>query len=47
MIDDGVGLHLVPWQPSLEKQLGREIVGVMTERGSVSWNLQRNRGIDR
>lgn len=47
MIDDGMGFQLVRWRPSLAKQLGREIVGVVSERGSVSWNPQRNRGIDR
>ncbi|MFX8358778.1 DUF3363 domain-containing protein, partial [Acinetobacter baumannii] len=25
MIDDGLGFQLVPWSPSLEKQLGRHV----------------------
>jgi hypothetical protein len=27
MIDDGLGFSLVPWTPSLERHLGREVVG--------------------
>jgi Protein of unknown function (DUF3363) len=36
MIDDGLGLSLVPWRPVLEEQIGRQVLGVM--RGAdVSW----------
>ncbi|MGO7450286.1 DUF3363 domain-containing protein, partial [Rhizobium ruizarguesonis] len=28
MIDDGLGFQLVPWTPSLEKQIGQHVSGV-------------------
>ncbi|WP_233026539.1 DUF3363 domain-containing protein [Rhodopseudomonas boonkerdii] len=34
---------LVPWRPVIDRQLGREIMGVM-QGGSVSWQLGRSRG---
>jgi hypothetical protein len=45
MIDDGIGFQLVPWRPALERQLGREVSGVMAPGGTVEWNLGRRRGI--
>ncbi|MGY2990512.1 MULTISPECIES: relaxase/mobilization nuclease domain-containing protein [unclassified Bradyrhizobium] len=45
MIDDGLGFQLVPWTPSLEKQLGRHVSGVMRDDGGVDWGFGRNRGI--
>ncbi|MDF2811650.1 MAG: hypothetical protein K0S56_2681 [Microvirga sp.] len=44
MIDDGLGFQLVPWQPVLEKQIGRHISGVSRD-GGVEWSLGRNRGL--
>ncbi|MDF2621191.1 MAG: hypothetical protein K0S00_3850 [Xanthobacteraceae bacterium] len=44
MIDDGLGFQLVPWQPLLEKQIGRHISGV-SRNGGVEWSLGRNRGL--
>jgi type IV secretory pathway VirD2 relaxase len=44
MIDDGLGLSLVPWSPSLEKNLGRQVSGVMTA-GGVDWSFGRKKGI--
>jgi type IV secretory pathway VirD2 relaxase len=44
MIDDGAGFHLVPWQRSLDRHLGREISGVMASRG-VDWQFGRKRGL--
>jgi type IV secretory pathway VirD2 relaxase len=42
MIDDGLGFSLVPWRPILEKEIGREVVGIA--RGDdVSWQLGRKR----
>jgi len=35
---------LVPWRPVIDRQLGREVVGVV-QSGSVSWQLGRQRGI--
>jgi len=34
---------LVPWRQVLERQLGREISGVMRGSGSISWTLGRER----
>jgi type IV secretory pathway VirD2 relaxase len=45
MIDDGLGFQLVPWTPSLEKQLGRHVSGVARDGGGVDWGFGRNRGL--
>jgi dihydropteroate synthase type 1 len=34
---------LVPWRPVIDRQLGREVMGVV-QGGSVSWQLGRQRG---
>ncbi len=44
MIDDGLGFSLVPWTPTLEKQLGRQVSGVATATG-VDWSFGRKRGL--
>ena len=44
MIDDGLGFQLVPWTPSLEKQLGRHVSGVA--RASVTGPLGEAVSID-
>ncbi len=36
---------LVPWRPVIDRQLGREVMGVV-QGGSVSWQLGRQRGIN-
>jgi type IV secretory pathway VirD2 relaxase len=41
MIDDGLGFQLVPWRPALERHLGREVSGVATGGGRVTWSLER------
>jgi hypothetical protein len=44
MIDDGLGFSLVPRRPVIEKEIGREVVGVM--RGDdISWQFGRKRGL--
>jgi hypothetical protein len=44
MIDDGLGFSLVPWRPVIEKEIGREVIGVM--RGAdVSWQFGRKLGL--
>jgi hypothetical protein len=44
MIDDGLGFSLVPWRPVIEKEIGREVIGVM--RGTdVSSQLGRKLGL--
>lgn len=35
---------LVPWRPIIDRQLGREVMGVV-QGGSVAWQLGRQRGI--
>jgi type IV secretory pathway VirD2 relaxase len=45
MIDDGIGFHLVPWRPALERHLGREVSGVATGRGRVTWSLEKKIGL--
>ena len=45
MIDDGLGFQLLPWRPALEKELGREVRGVMAPGGNVEWSLGRKRGV--
>ncbi len=45
MIDDGLGFQLVPWRPALERELGRQISGVMLPGGAVDWSFGRKRGL--
>ncbi|QGM97273.1 relaxase/mobilization nuclease domain-containing protein [Methylocystis parvus] len=45
MIDDGLGFSLVPWSPSLERELGRQVSGAMTPGGGVDWSFGRKKGI--
>ncbi|SKA39010.1 relaxase/mobilization nuclease domain-containing protein [Consotaella salsifontis] len=45
MIDDGLGFQLVPWTPSLEKQLGRHVSGITRNDGGVDWSFGRRRGL--
>jgi Protein of unknown function (DUF3363) len=43
MIDDGLGFCLVPWSPSLERHLGRQVSGI-AQASRIEWNLRRARG---
>ncbi|MGE0769977.1 MAG: relaxase/mobilization nuclease domain-containing protein [Hyphomicrobiaceae bacterium] len=45
MIDDGLGFQLVPWSPSLERNLGKHVSGVARGDGGVDWNFARKRGL--
>jgi type IV secretory pathway VirD2 relaxase len=45
MIDDGLGFSLVPWTPSLERQLGRQASGVVRSGGTIDWSFGRKRGL--
>ncbi|WP_065754412.1 relaxase/mobilization nuclease domain-containing protein [Bradyrhizobium paxllaeri] len=45
MIDDGVGLQLVPWRPALERHLGREVSGVAIGGERVTWSFERKIGL--
>jgi type IV secretory pathway VirD2 relaxase len=43
MIDDGLGFSLVPWSPSLERHLGRQVSGI-AQASRIEWSLGRARG---
>jgi hypothetical protein len=45
MIENGLGFHLVPWQPVLEKRIGQHITGLQRDDGGIEWTLGRNRGL--
>lgn len=45
MIDNGLGFQLVPWSPSLERHLGRQVAGVALPNGAIEWSFGRNRGL--
>lgn len=45
MLDDGLGFQLVPWSPSLERNLGRHVSGIARGDGGVDWSFGRKRGI--
>ncbi len=47
MIDDGLGFRLVPWSNGLERQIGREISGVVRGGGGLDLMLGRKRGLGR
>ena len=44
MIDNGLGFQLVPWTPSLERELGRHVNGIAGP-GGVEWSLGRKRDL--
>jgi type IV secretory pathway VirD2 relaxase len=43
MIDDGLGFCLVPWSPSLERHLGRQVSGI-AQASRIEWSFGRARG---
>jgi len=45
MIDNALGFQLVPWSPSLDRQMGKHISGVMRGDGGVDWSFGRGRGL--
>jgi type IV secretory pathway VirD2 relaxase len=45
MIDNGLGFSLVPWTPSLERQLGRQVSGTARSSGMIDWSIGRQRGL--
>lgn len=45
MINDGLGFQLVPWSPSLEKNLDRQVFGIARSEGGVDWRAGRSRGL--
>ena len=42
MIGDGLGFSLVPWRPALERELGRQVSGIVRNSG-IEWTLGRQR----
>jgi type IV secretory pathway VirD2 relaxase len=44
MIDNGLGFQLVPWTPSIERELGRQVNGIAGP-GGVDWNFGRRRDL--
>lgn len=45
MIDGGLGFTLVPWSPSLERHLGRQVSGTAQANGGIDWSFGRKRGL--
>ncbi|WP_265516900.1 DUF3363 domain-containing protein [Nitratireductor luteus] len=45
MLDDGHQLHLVPWEPMLEKRIGQTISAHIRTTGGIEWSFGRQRGI--
>jgi type IV secretory pathway VirD2 relaxase len=44
IVEKSLEFTLVPWRPVIDRQLGREVSGVV-QGGSVSWQLGRQRGL--
>lgn len=44
MIDNGLGFQLVPWIPTLERELGRQVSGIAGP-GGVEWSFGRKRDL--
>jgi type IV secretory pathway VirD2 relaxase len=44
VIDNGLGFQLVPWTPSLERELGRQVNGIAGP-GGVEWSFGRKRDL--
>jgi len=45
MIDNGLGFSLVPWSPTLERQVGKQVSGIAMPGGNVDWSFGRKRGL--
>ncbi|MGH6836553.1 MAG: relaxase/mobilization nuclease domain-containing protein [Methylocella sp.] len=45
MIDNGLGFSLVPWSPSLEHQLGKQVSGIARSNGGIDWSFGRRWGL--
>jgi type IV secretory pathway VirD2 relaxase len=43
VVENSREFTLVPWRPVLERQLGREVTGIMRSSGSISWTFGRQR----
>ncbi|MER9243259.1 DUF3363 domain-containing protein, partial [Mesorhizobium sp. M0633] len=45
MLDDGLGFQLVPWQPMLDKRIGKNITGLVQNSGGIDWSFGRRRSM--
>jgi type IV secretory pathway VirD2 relaxase len=45
MIDCSLGFSLVPWQPVLDRRLGRHVTGITMSDGGIDWTFGRSRGL--
>lgn len=43
LVENSKEFTLVPWRPVLERQLGREVSGIMRSSGTISWTFGRQR----
>lgn len=43
LVENSREFTLVPWRPVLEKQIGREVSGIMKGSGGIDWTLGRQR----
>lgn len=43
LIDDGLGFSLVPWSPSLDRHVGRQVSGI-AQASRIEWTIGRARG---
>jgi type IV secretory pathway VirD2 relaxase len=43
VVENSREFTLVPWRPVLERQLGRQVSGIMRSSGSISWTFGRAR----
>ena len=44
LVENVQEFSLVPWRPVIERSLGREVVGLVTD-GGISWQIGRDRGL--
>ena len=44
LVENAQEFTLVPWRPVIERSLGREVVGLVTD-GGISWQIGRVRGL--
>ena len=44
MVESPFDFQLVPWRPVIDKQLGKEVMGIATD-GGISWKIGRTLGI--
>lgn len=45
MVENAFEFQLVPWRPVIDKQLSREVAGVVRDGGGIEWKIGRSLGI--